>query len=420
MSGGGIFQPWMHEWGDHNPHGGSTRIVAATQESRVKTADRVAGMTAFRVVDFLEAAERLQAQGRDIVRLEAGQPAFPTPQALVEATRIALAEERTRYTPALGIGALREAIAGAYQRRYGLDIDPRRIAVTTGSSAALALLGDLLIDPGDGVLLSDPGYPCNANFVRRAGGEPQWVPVSAEQRYRVTAAALRAHWQPNTVSTWLASPANPTGEVIPAAVLQELVTEIQRRGASLVIDEIYHGLVYEDDETSVLQLSADAFVVNSFSKYFGMTGWRLGWMVVPEAAIATINVLAQNFYISPPSIAQHAALAAFRPEVIEEMEARRDILRRRRDFLVPALRELGFTIPHTPAGAFYLYAGIDQLADDCEAFCWDMLERAGVAFTPGTDFGEHQARTRVRFSYTEPLERLELAVTRLRHALASR
>lgn len=384
----------------------------------MRKADRVRAMTSFKVVDFLEAAERLQAQGRDIVRLEAGQPAFPTPRRVVEAAQRALAEERTRYTPALGIGALREAIAGFYARRHGLIVPPERIAVTTGSSAALALLGDLLVAPGDGVLLTDPGYPCNANFVRRAGGEPQWVPVDAEQRYRLSARALADHWRPNTTGAWLASPANPTGELIPERVLREIATEIARRQGTLVMDEIYHGLVYDEPETSVLGITEDAFVVNSFSKYFGMTGWRLGWLVAPEAAMGDLNVLAQNFYISPPSIAQHAALAAFHPEVIAELEERREELRRRRDFLVTALRELGFAIPHVPAGAFYIYAGIEQLADDCEAFCWDMLERAGVALTPGTDFGAHLARQRVRFSYTEPLPRLELAVARLRAALS--
>ncbi|MFZ5653702.1 MAG: aminotransferase class I/II-fold pyridoxal phosphate-dependent enzyme [Pseudomonadota bacterium] len=385
----------------------------------MRKAGRVAAITSFKVVEFLEAAERLRARGRDIVRLEAGQPAFATPAAVVEAAHRALAEECTRYTPALGIPQLREAIAAFYEQRHGLSVAPRRIAVTTGSSAALALLGDLLIEPGDGVLLSDPGYPCNANFVRRAGGEPQWLPVAAEQRYQVTAAALAAHWRPNTSGAWLASPANPTGELIPAAALRDLVAELGRRRANLVMDEIYHGLVYDESEVSVLEMTDEAFVVNSFSKYFGMTGWRLGWMVMPEAAIEDIGILAQNFYISPPSLAQHAALAALRPEVIEELEARRDELRRRRDFLVPALRELGFSIPHTPAGAFYIYAGIERLAEDCEAFCWEMLERAGVAFTPGTDFGAHLARQRVRFSYTEPLERLELAVERLRRALAA-
>lgn len=385
-----------------------------------KMARRVAAMTSFKVVDFLEAAERMQAAGRDIVRLEAGQPAFPTPGPVAEAARRALADEKTRYTPALGIAPLREAIAAFYAQRHGVTVAPQRIAVTTGSSAALGLICDLLIDPGDGFLLTDPGYPCNANFIRRADGEPQWVPVAADDRYQLTAAALAAHWRPNTVGALVASPGNPTGEIIAPDELAALAAATRARGGALVVDEIYHGLVYDHAETSILTFTDDAFVVNSFSKYFGMTGWRLGWMVLPEAALEPVNVMAQNFYISPPSIAQHAALAAFRPEVIEELEARREEFRRRRDFLVPALRALGFDIPFAPAGAFYVYAGIANLADDCETFCWDMLERAGVAFTPGTDFGSHGARQRVRFSYTEPLPRLELAVERLRAALAAR
>jgi len=377
-------------------------------------------MTSFKVVDFLEAAERMQAAGRDIVRLEAGQPAFSTPRPIAEAARRALADEKTRYTPALGIAPLREAIAAFYAQRHGLKVAPERIAVTTGSSAALGLICDLLIEPGDGFLLTDPGYPCNANFVRRAGGEPQWVPVAAAERYQLTAAALAAHWRPNSVGALVASPSNPTGEIIVRDQLAALHAATREHGGALVVDEIYHGLIYDESETSILEFTDEAFVVNSFSKYFGMTGWRLGWMVLPEAAIEPINVMAQNFYISPPSIAQYAALAAFQPAVIDELEARRNEFRRRRDFLVPALRELGFDIPFAPAGAFYIYAGIARLADDCEAFCWDMLERAGVAFTPGTDFGSHLARQRVRFSYTEPLERLELAVSRLRTALAAR
>lgn len=381
-------------------------------------AERMTALTSFKVVEFLEAAERLQAQGRDIVRLEAGQPAFATPRRLVEATHRALAEEQTRYTPALGVTPLREAIADFYGRRYGLRVSPERIAVTTGSSAALAMLGDLLVQPGDGVLLTDPGYPCNANFVRRAGGEPQWIPVGVDQRYQLSAAAVVEHWRPNTRGAWLASPANPTGELIPRAAQRDILAAIGHRRGTLVMDEIYHGLVYDEPETSILELSDEVFAVNSFSKYFGMTGWRLGWLVAPSTAIPDLRVLAQNFYISPPSLAQQAALAAFHPEVIAELEERRHELRRRRDFLVAALRTLGFDIAQTPAGAFYVYAGIEQLAEDSEAFCWDMLERAGVALTPGTDFGTHLARSRVRFSYTEPLPRLELAVERLRTALA--
>ncbi|MEH6639106.1 MAG: aminotransferase class I/II-fold pyridoxal phosphate-dependent enzyme [Porticoccaceae bacterium] len=402
----------------------STGVKTPTGVKTRRLADRVAEMTSFKVVDFLEAAERLQAEGRDIVRLEAGQPAFATPQLIVEAAETALRDEKTKYTSALGIAELRRAISDLYRQRNGIAIAPERIVVTTGSSAALSLIGDLLINPGDGVLVTDPGYPCNANFIRRAGGEPQAVPVEAAERYQLTEQATRAHWQANTIGALLASPSNPTGELMDRAHLEGIHKFIASQGGTLVVDEIYHGLVYERDETSILEITDEAFVINSFSKYFGMTGWRLGWMVVPEDVVDVINTMAQNFYISPPSIAQYAALAAFQPSVIAEMEARREELQRRRDFLVPALKSLGFGIPFTPAGAFYIYADISALMKpgmvDSEAFCWDMLERAGVAFTPGTDFGEHLAQSHVRFTYTEPMERLELAVERLSSALGSR
>lgn len=390
-----------------------------------RLANRVAGMTSFKVVDFLEAAERLQAEGRDIVRLEAGQPAFPTSPALIDAAQASLRAEKTKYTSALGIMELRIAIAESYRQRYGIEISPARIAVTTGSSAALGLIGDLLINPGDGFLVTDPGYPCNANFIRRSGGEPQTVPVNAAERYQLTAAATQSHWQANTVGAMIASPSNPTGELIERNHLEGIQQFIASQDGFLVVDEIYHGLVYQRDEVSILEITDEAFVVNSFSKYFGMTGWRLGWMVMPEEVSDTVNTLAQNFYISPPSIAQYTGLAAFQPAVIEEMEARRDELCRRRDFFVPALRELGFEVPFMPAGAFYVYADISRLMErhgitDSEAFCWDMLEHAGVALTPGTDFGEHLSRSHVRFSYTEPMDRLELAIERLAVALGNK
>lgn len=383
----------------------------------LKTADRIAGMTSFKVVDFLEAAVKLQAEGRDIIRMEAGEPSFATAAPIVEAANRALAEGRTHYTPALGIAELRTAIAEFSDRRYGVNIDPRRVVVTTGSSAALGMICDLLINPGEGILLPDPGYPCNANFVRRAGGEPQLVPVAADNLYQLTAQAIDAHWQSNTIGVMVASPSNPTGEIITAENQRRLYQTVASRQGVLVMDELYHGLVYDQSASSLLEITDQAYVINSFSKYFGMTGWRLGWMVVPEGALEPINIMAQNFFISPPSVAQYAALAAFTPATLEIMEERREELRCRRDFLVPALRELGFSIPHTPAGAFYIYAGIEKLADDSEAFCWDMLERVGVAFTPGTDFGGYLANQHVRFSYTEPLPRLEQAVERMRTGL---
>ncbi len=386
-------------------------------DDKVRTADRIVGMTSFKVVDFLEAAVKLQAQGRDIIRMEAGEPSFATAQPIVEAASRALAQGRTHYTPALGIAELREAIAAFCKYRYGVDIDPRRVVVTTGSSAALGMICDLLINPGEGLLLPDPGYPCNANFVRRAGGEPQLVPIEARNAYQLTADAVHTHWRPNTIGVMVASPSNPTGEIITAANQRALCETVAQKKGVLVMDELYHGLVYDRPASSLLEITDQAYVINSFSKYFGMTGWRLGWMVVPEGALEPLNIMAQNFFISPPSIAQYAALAAFTPTTLDIMEERRAELRRRRDFLVPALRELGFSVPHMPAGAFYVYAGIENLAEDSEAFCWDMLERVGVAFTPGTDFGRYLARQHVRFSYTEPLPRLEQAVQRMRKAL---
>ncbi len=382
-------------------------------------ASRIEGMTSFKVVDFLEAAVKMEVQGRDIVRMEAGEPAFPTAPAIVEAASVALHDEKTFYTPSLGIIELREAIAAFYDTRYGLRIPAQRIVVTTGSSAALGLICDLIINPGDGLQLTDPGYPCNANFVRRAGGEPQLIPVDAHNAYQLTPESVAEHWRDNTVGVLVASPSNPTGEMLSRDNQRGINAVVASRNGVMIMDELYHGLVYDQQESSILEINNDAMVINSFSKYFGMTGWRLGWMVVPEDALAAVNIMAQNFYISPPSIAQYAALGAFEPATLEIMEARRAEFRQRRDYLVPALRELGFSIPHTPAGAFYIYAGIEKLAEDSEAFCWDMLERAGVAFTPGTDFGEHLARQHVRFSYTQPMDRLELAVERLGKALAN-
>ena len=381
-------------------------------------ASRIEGMTSFKVVDFLEAAVKMEAQGRDIVRMEAGEPAFPTAPAIVEAANAALRDEKTFYTPSLGIIELREAIASFYDTRYGLRIPAQRIVVTTGSSAALGLICDLIVNPGDGLQLTDPGYPCNANFVRRAGGEPQLVPVDAHNAYQLTPQAVTEHWRDNTVGVLVASPSNPTGEILSRDNQRGINAVVASHNGVIIMDELYHGLVYDQRESSILEINNDAMVINSFSKYFGMTGWRLGWMVVPEAALEAVNIMAQNFYISPPSIAQYAALGAFEPATLDIMEARRAEFSQRRDYLVPALRELGFSIPHTPAGAFYIYAGIEKLAEDSEQFCWDMLERAGVAFTPGTDFGEYLARQHVRFSYTQPLDRLELAVERLSKALA--
>lgn len=385
----------------------------------MRLAERTRHLTRFRAVDFLEETVELQSKGQDIVRMGVGEPGFDTALPIAEAAARAIHEGKTSYTPPCGIPELRQAIADHYRDYYGLSIDPKRVIVTTGSSAALGMVCDLLLNPGDGLLLSDPGYPCNPNFVRRLDAEPQFVPVNADDNYQLTAELVASHWQENTVGVMVASPSNPTGEIISRENLSALHKEVSSRGGSLVVDEIYHGLVYEDEPVaSILELTDEAIVINSFSKFFGMTGWRLGWMVVPEGVADILNVMVQNFYISSPTVAQYAALSAFTPETLSILEQRRAEFKQRRDYLVPALRELGFGITHVPSGAFYVYADVQKFTNNCEEFCWRLLREFGVACTPGIDFGSHKASHHVRFSYTEPLDRLKLGIERLRQALA--
>lgn len=381
-------------------------------------ADRTRKLTRFRAVDFLEATMELQSQGRDIVRMGVGEPGFEMAPPIVDAAIKAIQDGKTFYTPACGIPELRQAISDHYRDHYGITVDSGRIIVTTGSSAALGMICEALLNPEDGLLMSDPGYPCNPNFVRRLDAEPQLVPVNAVDNYQLTAELVADNWRDNTVGVMVASPNNPTGEVITREHLAALSQTVAQRGGSLVVDEIYHGLTYDNEPVaSVLEVTDDAFVINSFSKFFGMTGWRLGWMVVPEGMVDTFKVMIQNFYISSPSIAQYAALSALSPETRPILLERRDEFKRRRDYLVPALRELGFGIEHVPSGAFYVYANVERFTDNSETFCWTLLREYGVACIPGTDFGNHKANHHIRFSYTESLDRLQLGVERLKQAV---
>ena len=290
--------------------------------------------------------------------------------------------------------------------------------VTPGASGALLLLSALLLDPGDGMLMSDPGYPCNRNFMRLVEGHGQLVPVDASSRYQLHADLVDRHWQDDTLGALVATPANPTGTALGADELAALANAVNARGGYLLVDEIYHGLCYDADTPSILGIDPDAFVINSFSKYFGMTGWRLGWLVAPEAAVADLEKLAQNLFISMSTMAQYAALAAFEPSTRAILDERRDTFRQRRDFLYPALLELGFDIPCKPEGAFYIYANARRFTDDSQAFCLSLLEEHGVAVTPGLDFGRHHASEHLRFSYTTGMDRLELAVERLARVLS--
>ncbi|MEJ2508294.1 MAG: pyridoxal phosphate-dependent aminotransferase [Gammaproteobacteria bacterium] len=373
----------------------------------------------FHVMALLGRARELERAGRSIVHMEIGEPDFPTPDPVVAAAQQAVAGGAVHYTPALGLSELREAIAGFYAERHRLDIDPGRIVVTPGASGALLLTMGVLIDRDAEVLLADPGYPCNRHFARFVEGRARAVPVGPETGYQLTPELVERHWGERTVAVLLASPANPTGTLVPPEDIARIAAFASERGGMLIVDEIYQGLIYEGEACTALSSGERLFVVNSFSKYFSMTGWRIGWLVAPEDYIGDIERLAQNIFLSAPTLAQHAALAALRPQTLEILEQRRAAFRERRDFLLPALRELGFDIPVTPAGAFYLYAGCGRFTDDSFQFAADLLEKAGVAVTPGRDFGEHAAERHLRFAYTTSLAQLEEGVERLRRYLTA-
>jgi len=367
----------------------------------------------FHVMELLARAKALEARGRSIVHMEIGEPDFPTPRPVCEAGIAALERGDLFYTPALGLPELREAIAGFYRTRYGVTVASERIVITSGSSGALLLAIAVLVGAGEQVLLADPGYPANRHFVRMMEGEPVGVPVGPDSHYQLNRALLERYWDQRTVAALIATPSNPTGTIIGMDVLADMATFVNGRGGALMVDEIYHGLVYEGAVQTALTLPGNVFVINSFSKYFNMTGWRLGWMVAPEAYLPALDRLSQNVYLSAPTPAQHAALAAFTPETLAVLDERRDAFKARRDFLVPALRELGFGIPHTPEGAFYVYADCSAFTTDSYRFALDLLEQAGVAITPGLDFGAHQPERHVRFAYTRKIDVLAEGVDRI-------
>jgi aspartate/methionine/tyrosine aminotransferase len=370
------------------------------------------------VMDVLARARALEAQGRSIVHMEIGEPDFPTAAPIVQAGIAALAAGKTHYTPALGLPELREAIARSYATPG--SIEARRVIVTPGASGALQLIFAALVSPGDEVLLADPGYPCNRHFVRLFEGNPVSIPVGADTAYQLTAELIRRHWTPRTVAVLLASPSNPTGTIVPDDEMALIVRTVEELGGVLIVDEIYHGLVYGKPPPSALRYSERVFVINSFSKYYGMTGWRVGWMVAPLPYVDSIDKLAQNVFLAASTPGQYAALAALSPAVQAELEQRRRLFGERRDYLLPALRQLGFDIPVEPQGAFYLYADCARFTSDSQRFAFDILDKAGVAITPGLDFGFHLPQHHVRFSYANTLENLEQGVQRLAAYLSPR
>jgi len=381
---------------------------------------RAQEITPFHVMDILARAKKLEAQGIDIIHMEVGEPDFDTPQPIIDAGIEALKHGQTHYTPALGLTELRQAISDWYLSHYKVEVSPERIVVTPGASGGLLLIMGALLDRDKSVMLADPAYPCNRNFARFVEAKTQVVNVDESSNYQLTAESIEQFWNKDTEMALIASPSNPTGTLLSADELTALSNAVNAKQGHLVVDEIYHGLTYDGiNAETVLSVNQHAFVINSFSKFFSMTGWRLGWVVVPEAYINVMDRLAQNLYLAAPTMSQYAALAAFKPETLAILEQRRQLLEQRRNCLIPALESLGLEIKATPQGAFYIYADCSKLLNeqfpDSMALCQHWLHQAGVAVTPGNDFGEHLATHHLRFAYTVDEVRLLEAVERIKN-----
>jgi aspartate/methionine/tyrosine aminotransferase len=376
------------------------------------TAPRVAHIEPFEVMEVMTRAQALEAAGRRVLHMEIGEPDFTAPAPVVEAAAKALRDGLTAYTPALGIAPLREAIARYHAAHLGAEVDAERIAVTAGASGALLLTLALYVSPGDEILVPDPGYPAYRHLVRAFEGSAKALPVGAATRFQPDAERVRASWGPRTRALLLGTPSNPTGTLIERETLERIAEFVAAQGGLLIVDETYQGLVYGRAPASAALLPGEVVAVNSFSKYFCMTGWRLGWSVLPAARVRDFEKLAQHFFICPSSLAQRAALAAFVPETLRVLEQRRREFERRRDFIVPALQRAGLGVPVAPEGAFYVFA-------DCTAygnahdFTLRLLEREAVAATPGSDFGAHGTAGFVRVAYTREMNELEEAAARL-------
>jgi len=383
-------------------------------------ANRMQRIQPFYVMELLARAKELESTGRSIIHMEIGEPDFITPHPIIQAGEAALSNGQTHYTAALGLPQLRQAISDHYQKKFSVDIAAERIVITPGASGALQLVLSILINPGESVLMADPGYPCNRHFVELVGGNPIGIEVDESSDYQLTTELVHQHWNSSCRAVLLASPSNPTGTLMPIDELRKLHQFLQQKGAILIVDEIYQGLIYDQTPTTALSIADDIFIINSFSKYFGMTGWRLGWLVAPEEAIEPIERLAQNIFLAASTLSQHAALAAFSEETTEILEQRRDIFGQRRDYLFTALQDIGFSLPVKAQGAFYLYAGCQPFTESSSQFANQLLEKAGVAITPGRDFGSNKPEQHLRFAYTTNLENLQCGIEQLQQFIQHR
>lgn len=394
----------------------------------MKIATRAERIEPFYVMEVAKAAQALAAQvagsAEPMIFLNIGEPDFTAPALVQQAADRAIREGRTQYTPALGIEPLRQALSDWYQQRFGVDVPARRIVITAGASAALQLVCLSLINAGDEILMPDPSYPCNRHFVSAAEGRAVLLPTTAQERFQLSADKVQAAWSDQTRGVLLASPSNPTGSSIAPQELRRIHEVVKARDGVTIIDEIYLGLSYDEAlGQTALAIDDNIISINSFSKYFNMTGWRLGWAVVPEALVPVVERVAQNLFICASTIAQHAALACFAPESMAEYERRRAEFKARRDYFIPALEALGLPVPVAPDGAFYAWADCSEAArklgvEGSWDFAYAVMERAHLAITPGRDFGSHDTGRFVRFSTANSMEQLQEAIARLRKLLA--
>jgi len=393
----------------------------------MKFSARAGRIEPFYVMEMAKAAQSLikanAHSAQPMILLNVGEPDFTAPAPVQEAATRAMREGRTQYTPALGLPALRERISAWYTQRFDADVPARRIIVTAGASGALQLACLALIDAGDEILMPDPSYPCNRQFVSAAEGRAVLIPATAEDRFQLSAAKVAAAWGARTRGVLLASPSNPTGTSIAPDELQRIHHTVTERGGITLVDEIYLGLSHDAAfGQTALSLGDNLISINSFSKYFCMTGWRLGWMVVPDSLVPVVERLAQNLFICASTIAQHAALACFEPDSISEYECRRAEFKARRDFFIPALNALGLSVPVMPDGAFYAWADCTRAAAQLGVtgswdFAFELMQRAHLAITPGRDFGSHDTTRFVRLSTANSLPQLQEAISRLRTLL---
>jgi len=380
---------------------------------------RTEEMTSFIVMDVLERAHEMEREGIDIVHLEVGEPDFDTPACVKAAACKALEDGHTHYTHSLGLFELREAISEYYSKTYNVSVDPDQIVVTSGSSPAIFLVFSALLEKGDQVIISDPHYACYPNFIKFVEGVPVTIPVYEEDGFQYRPEAIRQKMSDKTKALFINSPSNPTGNLLSESRMREIAAMVEKPHSPYIVsDEIYHGLVYEGKEHSILEFTDHAFVMNGFSKAFAMTGLRLGYVIAPQEFVRAMQKIHQNFFISANAMIQRAGIAALR-QAADDVARMQKIYNERRQFMIRRLKELGFGITVEPTGAFYVFANAGHISKDSYKLAFDILEKAHVGVAPGIDFGQN-GEGYLRFSYANSLENIEEGMDRLQKYLEAR